>query len=297
MAKRFGGKFSPDPVDEPAEPRAKNARKNGFSGKRRTRLGARSRLLFLAPIVLVFKALGAEPVLMAQYLLGFGVLILGAYLTREGLKAQEAFEARAIARRPAVPRKILGSVSTGLGLGLVGFAGYGPLEAVIFTVIGAALHGFAFGLDPLRSKGLSGGDFQNTRVARAVDEGERHLAAMETAIARTNERSLITRVSQFTATARTMFRRIESDPRDLSAARKYTGIYLLGARDATLKFSDLWINAGDTQARTDYIALLDDLERDFAARTDSFLIDDKSDLDIEISVLRDRLAREGVKTS
>jgi hypothetical protein len=38
--------------------------------------------------------------------------------------------------------------------------------------------------------------------------------------------------------------------------------------------------------------LLDDLETTFAARTTSLLSDNRSDLDIEIGVLRERLARE-----
>ena len=41
-------------------------------------------------------------------------------------------------------------------------------------------------------------------------------------------------------------------------------------------------------------ALLDDLERNFAAQRAAMLRDDKTDLDIEIGVLRDRLAREGL---
>jgi hypothetical protein len=40
--------------------------------------------------------------------------------------------------------------------------------------------------------------------------------------------------------------------------------------------------------------LLRDLGDEFAARTEKLLLDDRSDLDIEIGVLRDRLAREGV---
>ena len=65
-------------------------------------------------------------------------------------------------------------------------------------------------------------------------------------------------------------------------------------RDATIKFADLWGRSRDPEARADYEALLDDLETDFAARTTALLDDNRSDLDIEIEVLRDRLKREGV---
>jgi hypothetical protein len=88
---------------------------------------------------------------------------------------------------------------------------------------------------------------------------------------------------------------VEDDPRDLTAARKYLGVYLQGARDATAKFADIYARSRDQKARSDYIALLDDLERNFAARTEKLLIDDNSDLMIEIEVLQDRLKREGVR--
>jgi hypothetical protein len=72
-------------------------------------------------------------------------------------------------------------------------------------------------------------------------------------------------------------------------------VYLVGARDATVKFADLYARTADPQARQDYIALLDDLERNFAAKTVTLMESDRTDLDIEIEVLRERLTREGVK--
>jgi hypothetical protein len=145
-------------------------------------------------------------------------------------------------------------------------------------VLGAALHLMAFGLDPMKDKGLEGVDsFQTDRVARAVDEAERHLAAMKEAIGRTGDRVLIGRVDRFQATARAMFRQVEQDPRDLTAARRYLGVYLLGARDATVKFADLYARTRDQKARADYESLLDDLEKEFAARTERLLLDDRTE--------------------
>ena len=87
---------------------------------------------------------------------------------------------------------------------------------------------------------------------------------------------------------------VEEDPRDLTAARKYLVVYLSGARDATVKFADIYARSGDAQAKADYLALLDDLDENFAARTRASLLEDRGDLTIEIDVLRERLAREGV---
>ena len=295
MAQRFGGEFSPKGRAEGA-PESPAHASSQFRGATRTRAGGRVNLLFLAPFPLIWKAFLSDPVAMAMYLVAFGGLILAAWLTREGIKAEEAYNARKVARRPSLPRKILASALTGVGLGVVGLAGHGLVEAVIFGVLGAALHSFAFGLDPLRDKGMEGVDLHQTdRVARAVDKGEAHLAAMQDAIKRAQDRQLEARVERFTTVARDLFRTVEDDPRDLSAARKYLGIYLQGARDATAKFADHYARSRDHKARSDYEALLTDLEKNFSARTDKLLSDDAGDMTVEIEVLRERLQREGIR--
>ena len=293
MAQRYGGKYSPDGPQGPAGADAKHP----WAGKRRTRAGGRVNLLFLAPLPLVVRAFFQEPAGLALDLVAFGLLILAAWLTREGVLAQEAYDARKIARRPAIPRKIFGSVLTGLGLGVAGFAPDAALvNPVIFAGLGAVLHFLAFGPDPLTDKGAEGIDsFQSERVARAVEEAEKHLKAMTDAIGRAEDRTLERRVERFEDTVRELFRTVEEDPRDLTAARKYLSVYLLGARDATVKFADLYSRTRNREARSDYEALLDDLEQNFAARTRTLLEDNRTDLDVEIGVLRERLAREGVR--
>ncbi|MZR14426.1 hypothetical protein GQE99_15515 [Maritimibacter sp. DP07] len=293
MAERYGGKYSPqdDERDTPPAPR------NAFDGQKPARAAGRVNFLFLAPLPLAVSAFFLDPAGLALRLVAFGLLILAAWLTREGVLAHEAYDARKIARRPAAPRKILGSLATGAGLALAGFVGGGTLNAVIFGVLGAALHLMAFGPDPLRNKGMEGIDeFQTDRVARAVGEAEKLLAAMKDAILRARDRELERRVDSFQATARAMFRTLEDDPRDLSAARKYLTVYLMGARDATVKFADIYSQSRSAEARADYVRLLDDLEANFTARTQKMLTDDHADLSIEIEVLRERLAREGVAT-
>jgi hypothetical protein len=256
----------------------------------------RANMLFVAPAPLVLFAFGRDPVGLAFNIGAFGILMLAAWLTREGLVAEEAYEARTVARRPAIPRKMMASALTGIGLFVAAFgADQGVAVSALLGLLGAGLHGMAFGLDPMKDKGLEGVDsFQTDRVARAVDEAERHLAAMKDAILRAGDRTLAARVEAFQTTARAMFRTVEQDPRDLTAARRYLGVYLLGARDATAKFADLYARTRDPKARADYEALLDDLEKEFAARTQKLLLDDRTNLDIEIEVLRERLEREGV---
>lgn len=294
MAERYGGKYSPGgDKDAPV-----SGDRGAYYGARRTRAGGRVNLLFLAPLPLVWPAFTTGPAGLALNLCALGLLLMAAWMTREGIVAQEAYEARNVARRPGFPRKIAGSLLTGLGLAVAGFAASGGVAAsVIYAAAGAVLHVLAFGPDPMTDKGMDGVDtFQTDRVARAVDEAERHLSAMEAAISRAGDRQLERRVERFQQTARDLFRTVEEDPRDLTAARKYLSVYLLGARDATARFAEVYSRSRDPQARSDYTALLDDLEGNFAARTEKLLLNDRGDLEVEIGVLRDRLKREGIRS-
>lgn len=288
MAQRFGGKFSPDESGPPPQ--------GGFRGAKRTRVGGRVNMLFIAPLPLAVRAFTSGPADFALNLAALGLLLLAAGLTREGLRAQEAYDARRIARRPALPRKLIGAVLTGTGLAVAAHAAGGGVTApAIYAVAGAVLHVLAFGPDPLRDKTPEGVDtFQTTRVARVVDRAEEYLRAMTQAIAPTRDRALEARLERFQATVRDMLRTVEDDPRDLTGARKYLGVYLMGARDASVKYASLATGAPNSDARDKYLMLLSDLEQNFTAKTRALMADNTTDLDIEIEVLRDRLEREGV---
>lgn len=293
MAQRFGGKFSPDgsgPDETPAE-------RGAFRGATVDPVGARSNLLFLPPVVLAFTSIAGGATTLVAGLLGAALLTLGAWLLRDGLRAEAAFNARKVARRPGFPRKIAAAVLAGVGVALAAWRNEPGLVApVLYGAAAGGLHLAAFGFDPMRNKGMEGIDtFQQDRVARAVDEAEKHLAAMSDAIRRAKDRQVEQRVERFQAEVRELLRTVEEDPRDLTAARKYMGVYLMGARDASVKFADIYSRTQDAGARSDYMMLLTDLEESFNAKKSKLLLDNNSDLTVEIEVLRDRLQREGIR--
>jgi hypothetical protein len=295
MAKRFGGKYSHDGSTAPDVPALPKARRGAVVDP----AGGRSNLLFLPAIVLVATSFSGGPFALMTSLLGALSLTLAAWLLRDGLRAQMEYDARKVARRPALPRKMLAAALSGIGAALAVAAhmdGFDIVSAVLYGVSAAGLHIAAFGVDPLHSKGMDGVDtFQQDRVARVVEEAEKHLITMRQTIDRADDRPTAARLEYFAETARALIRTVEEDPRDLTAARKYLGVYLRGARDATTKFADIYARTHDAQARADYLALLDDLEKNFAARNRKSLLEDRSDLTVEIDVLRERLSREGVR--
>ena len=305
MAKRFGGPNSPG-GNAPGSSRqigsaaGSTGTGSGSTLPARRRLhpvGARVNLLFLVPFLFALRGFFREPAELAINLGIFGLLILAAWMTREGVIAQAEYDSRRVARRPAIPRKMFGAVAMGLGLGLAGLiGGGGPPAAVIFTIFGAGLHLLAFGPDPLRDKLPDGVDeFMTQRVTSAVSQAEEHLAEMAEAGRRCRDRQVDARIQEFQRHVRELLRTVENDPRRLASARRYMGVYLLGARDATVKFAEIHARNRDEQARTDYFSLLDDLQQNFTLRTESLQESDRTALEIEIEVLRERLEREGLR--
>ncbi len=297
MAKRYQGRYSPDARPQDARDTAGRPAR-ARPGQARHPLESRTRWVTIMAMPFLISAFWQDPTGLALHLAAFGAVASGMWMTREGLQAEAAYDARRVARRPAIPRKLFGGILTGLGLALGAYVPGAELGAGIIGTAGALLHWLAFGPDPMRDKGMEGIDsFQQDRAHRIVSEGEDHLSAMQDAILRTGDRRLEAHVAMFASTVRELFARVEQDPDDIAAVRRYLGVYLQGARDATIKFSDLYVQTQDPRARTDYENLLRDLETEFAARTRKLIEGGRSDLNIEIEVLRERLAREGVRPS
>lgn len=300
MAQRYGGQFSPSPEGKPgdtpsAEPGAR------FRGRQAARVNIAARAMFVVPLPLLFSGLGeiagGDAFGMVVELGAFALLIVSAVMLNEGLKADAAYAARAIAKPPAVPRKLLASILTGLGVLLAsGVApGFNLIGGIVFGAAAGCAQLLAFGFDPMKAKGgAATDDFEAERVARAIDRAEETVAEIMTAASQIGDRRLEGRVERLISQVREVFRTVEADPRDLTRARKFLGVYLVGARDATRKFAELYARTRNESARVEYEALLTDLESSFRQHRQDLLADDKISLDVEIEVLRERLQQEGV---
>jgi len=257
--------------------------------------------MFLLPLPLLVAGLGAigrgsAPEMLGE-IGGFAGLMASAWLLNEGLRAEEAYNSRKVARPPAVPRKLFAAALTAASIAVAMRLGWGQdlVTSAVFGIVAGVAHVVAFGTDPMRKKGMEGVDeFANERVARVLDQAEALVRDITGAAARIGDRRLEGRVERICAQARDVLRAIEQDPRDLGRARTFLSVYLLGLRDATVKFAELWGRSRDAAARAEYEALLGDLETSFATHRTQLLEDNRSDLDIEVEVLRDRLRQDGL---
>jgi len=295
-AKRFGGPYSPEPTGDGQGPEGNNR----FRNQKVACSNFAAKLLYVPAFIMLFAALretGTNASAMLMELGSTACLGIGAWLLNEGIKAEQAYAARKVSRPPAFPRKTFAAALAGFGVALGYASGSGELiSSAIFGIVAAGAHVGGFGLDPMRKKGLEGvSEFETDRVARAVEKAEDILKAITDASKRIGDRALEGRVEALAASARGVFRAVEDDPRDLPRARKFMSVYLMGARDATVKFADIYRESRDPDARKKYEALLDDLEHSFIEHRETLLLENRSDLDVEIEVLRERLATESFR--
>ncbi|MFQ5623323.1 MAG: 5-bromo-4-chloroindolyl phosphate hydrolysis family protein [Paracoccaceae bacterium] len=272
-----------------------------FRGRKVVRGKLRANLLFFVPLPLLLSGLGAisnaDTAKILASLGSFGLLILAAWLLRDGLKAEDAYAARKVSRPPAIPRKAFASALTAAGIFVAAWFGWGQgiAASAVLALIAAAAHVAAFGTDPFRRKGMEGvSDFEADRVARAVEKAETLVSEIMDAAKRIGDRDIEARIERLCASARAVFRTVEEDPRDLARARKFLSVYLMGTRDATAKFAEVHAQNPGTEALHAFDALLSDLETSFANQRERLLEDNRSDLEIEIEVLRERLQQEGL---
>ena len=296
-AERYGGAFSPGGATN-ADKQASPAAGNRFRGRKARKVDVRGLLLFVLPTPLLFAGLGnigaGDVVGAAINLAAYASLILGAWLLREGQRAEAAYDARAVAKPPAFPRKLVAAVLAADGIGLAAYFGWGQdiLTAAGFSVLTIASHIAAFGLDPMKPKGIDLDDAEASRVSEALDKAEAKIAEIAELARSTRDREIENRVETMLAAVRDMLRQIEADPRDLTRARRYLSVYLVGAHEATRKYAENHEDLGDSALRDDYLLLIGDLEQSFAEGHDKLLQDDRTDLEIEIEVLRERLGQD-----
>ncbi len=303
-SKRFGGRYSPDGEttasnDGAASPRVKDA--HPFRGRQAKSVSIRALALFFLPTPLLFAAFSdissGNALGMGADLVAYAALILGAWLLRDGLAVESAYNARASAKPPAFPRKTVAAGLAGLGVGIATFFGWGLgiIETAVFGAAATGAHLAAFGLDPMKSKGLEGvSSAEAERVHEALAKAEALITETHAAAESLRDRAITTRIDRLCAAAREVLRSVEEDPRDLRRARKFLSVYLKGARDAAVKYAHARERGDDPAITREFTLLLTDLEASFTAQREKLLLDDRADLEVEIEVLRERLKQDGV---
>ncbi len=299
MAKKYQGRYSPDAPQNSAQIRTGKVEE---VRPQKMRLLKRLRtyriFAFVLGIAGLFQILGGSPFAGLISLASLFSILFASEITKAGLEAEAAYDAKAIARAPAFPRKTIGAIMMGLTVFIASKFSVGAdwLPSIGVGLVAGIGMLLSFGLDPMRSKGLAGENrYEAGRTAEAIEKAQAMIDEIRAMSRALSDRRAKLEVESLALSAEDMFRALEEDPSDYRNSRRYLGVYLQGARDATSQFLQLPKSEQTAEAEAKYLALIRELDEGFRQKRETILADNRNSLDIEIDVLRERLASEGIK--
>ena len=252
-------------------------------------------VLFLAafPLLLwLFQGSAAGVVAAVLEVLLFAVALR---LISRGQAVQRAYDAADVAYRPLLPRKTLGSLLIGLVVFIL--AGHQFTSLALPTALGALAAGLAiaaFGLDPMRDKGLDRPEtIQKLRVDAIAQKTELRLNAQCDRIAGLGDADLTLRTDAARDMALRIVRTFSASESDEMRIRKPLDkfIEILSAEITRLEAS--WDGEDYLFARRRYVAKLEVLTEAFETRArQSGAKDGRDAFDVEADLLLDRIRSE-----
>jgi hypothetical protein len=256
--------------------------------------------LLLLP--LIWKLLAGAPADVVALALGLVLFYAGAYTVEHGLAREADYHARAIAKAPRPPRKLLGAILVGLAAFVASFGATGADLALslLFGATAGVACVLAYGTDPRADKGLAPelarrAGLKTEQVIEAITEAEGKIREIEQSAARLHGRELTERLQRITAQARAVLQQIEKDPSDLRRARRFLVTYLDGTRDVVRKYSAQQQDLAETPLAENFRHVLDTIERVFKEQEEVLKRNESLDLEVQIEVLKTQLEREGVR--
>lgn len=265
---------SPDAdVLPPSDPEAK------ARDTRRTHLRRLQRIAYALPVAAFLVLAGGDPALAAE-LFGVWLLLVAGLAAADKAQRQQADDI--VDLWPALGGAAL--VGSGVGAAQI-VAGVPVLLAVLLGLGGAAAMLVFFGPTRWRAPKSNSGD----RLA----EGRSRIAALRSAADRIADPRLRLRTLTVAGRAGKVLELAERRGIDKARARKFLGVWLVGALDATEAFIQADGHT-DPERASRYGALLGDLDTALDRIETAMREADRTRLDVEIEVLSERLAAEGL---
>ncbi len=259
-------------------------------------------LLFILPLPLLPAAIIAlaqgHLVTMAISLVGFGLMILAAILTRKGILLDEQSRLRKLHRRRGkIHYRLLSAVILALATTLVSWlsANNGLIVSIVYGLVALLAYYLYYGLDETRSApDFSAIGVTAEEVIEAIDDAERKLEEIESARIRISDLGLKRRLKAIITETHKILDIIEDDPKDLRRARKFLKVYLEGMRRVTTGYAAMRKDHPQPELEQNFKNVLTTIEKIVTEQQTKLLENDAMELDVQIEVLELQLKKEGV---
>lgn len=252
-------------------------------------------ILMFAVSPLLYKAIETPTV---QNVLGYGVITLifglGLFLLALGKKHSAIYTNASVAGASDLPLKSLGSGALALAsAGLVVFDGGGAALATATAIAVAVFSVVAFGLDPRQTKGL---DTQEDRDLHHLETLAAKVGAkmeeVHKSVSHLAVPQVTTQVRAFDTAVNNLLSAVTDDPSRTGGLRKYFGVYLDGAANASKKFAAVYRGTGCETTKAEYLAFMTKLTRAYIQKARDYAEEGSTALEIELDVMDDYLTGE-----
>ncbi len=257
--------------------------------------------LYLLPIPLALATLIAlwkgSPGGVIANLSGFALFSLAAIMARRGLRLENEYRQRKIARAPGTPWKFIAAVTLGVATGMTAWLGtsYGLIISILFGLGAFAGFFLLYGFDPRQDKtGKISLGVTGEEVIEMLEKAEKKVAALEETGKQITDPAYSASVQRIVADVRKIINGIEEDPSDLPRTRKFFNTYLNGILRVTDRYVRVQHAEPDEELIKGFTTLLHDFEQTVQAHQAELLENDRFDLDVQIKVLDTQLNKESI---
>ncbi|WP_462321472.1 5-bromo-4-chloroindolyl phosphate hydrolysis family protein [Halochromatium sp.] len=247
-----------------------------------------------AAIAVLLALIGGHLGMLIGDLIGYGLMLAGALLVRLGLSEQQPAVADPLWRR--LSPKTSGALLLALGSGITAWLGAGHHPGIALTFGLLTLLGFhlVYGLDLSFQTRLRRRSGLGASGSASLRDAARVIEAIEQARLAIPQSELSTRLAEITALAQQILERVEDDPRDLWRARKFLVVYLEGVQRIVEGYAKTHGQVAAPELEQRFRKALETVETAFREQHQVLLERDVEDLDVQIEVLTQQLAREGM---
>ena len=230
--------------------------------------------------------------------IAYALFILGATIARKGFLFEIEYNKSILAKAPKIKYKSISAVIITIATFFTSYmaAGNGLLLSILLAMVSFIGFYLYYGLDPRVDKvGELNIGVSAEEVIRITGLAKDKISDIKKLKISINDPQISKELDSIIKETEHVIKTVEENPNDLSRARKFFNVYLDRTQKITKEYEvNLLKENIDKKMRTNYIHLLETVERTIHEQKEKLNEDDITRLDVQIEALTKQIKNEGV---
>ncbi len=230
--------------------------------------------------------------------IAYALFILGATIARKGFLFEIEYNKSILAKAPKIKYKSISAVIITIATFFTSYmaAGNGLFLSILLAMVSFIGFYLYYGLDPRVDKvGELNIGVSAEEVIRITGLAKDKISDIKKLKISINDPQISKELDSIIKETEHVIKTVEENPNDLSRARKFFNVYLDRTQKITKEYEvNLLKENIDKKMRTNYIHLLETVERTIHEQKEKLNEDDITRLDVQIEALTKQIKNEGV---